>query len=737
MKRVLSALLLVANTIWRAVCKITWAVGRWLVGVSVVLIIIGIFFFVLDTKRDIAYRYSTPGSHACNAQRANLTALASKEVDNNELTVYQTIPGMAANDAYSCMLQEHALKPELSDVDHSTVKGNPSLRHFLSFIEFRENGTPVQTSGDGTLLGKSQLKVLLEHLRTQKENGKQNFVFAFIHGWRHDARIGDENVKNVRLMAAYLTSFLQQRCETYSRYCNVAVSVVYIGWRGARLNEVRIQNMFGGYFKDTASALSDFFASMTLFDRKPVSEQIAPAVISALNEIDKTIHKPNTNWYERPRLITIGHSLGGNMLAFGLKERMIEIVKDNDDFDKPADQKTLVRPPFGDLIVLLNPASEAENWIAIQRAFRERIKAEVTTEPTKSKVRTPAFQNAYSFRQPPIYMALTAAHYWPANNVQPSDVDAIEKKIHNDPGLLKRRSEQHHDPSENNKCAAIRVLDGEYKPNYDYDSATYNLFPLYKLDLRPYAKTLEEIAHPDPYDCNEDSRRRGKVENIPSQPNFIAQVLVLGLSGIMRNFPFQNTDVLQTRTIGNLDPTRSPFGELFDAENDPATWYGTTHELSINAFKESTGTVAPSSAVAIYADAVSPEKSQCAVVDKWLSTARTERGIGKPPVNWDSGYSKLDKDGKVGDGEPNTPNLTKIRPSGDPNLHIESQFRQTLYFSGFRDISGANDPFWNVRAFQTAMTSHNGYVSYPLICTIFQFVMDKVTADETPPPSPR
>jgi hypothetical protein len=81
-------------------------------------------------------------------------------------------------------------------------------------------------------------------------------------------------------MAAYLTSFLQQRCIKYQRYCNVTVTAVYVGWRGARLNESILP-----------SPLSDYLAAMTLFDRKPVSERIAPAVISALQKIDTSIHE--------------------------------------------------------------------------------------------------------------------------------------------------------------------------------------------------------------------------------------------------------------------------------------------------------------------------------------------------------------------------------------------------------------------------------------------------------------
>jgi hypothetical protein len=202
------------------------------------------------------------------------------------------------------------------------------------------------------------------------------------------------------------------------------------------------------------------------------------------------------------------------------------------------------------------------------------------------------------------------------------------------------------------------------------------------------------------------------------------------------------TDVEQTRTIGHVDPMRPPFGLLNDRENDPATWFGTTHELLINSEKRQKppGEEDSGTETASYLDALSAEKSECAVVDHWLATARTERAhvqrSGGARVNWDSGWSRH-KDGKLVPGDINQPNLTKIRfrPDDPPN-HVEGQIRQTLYFSGMRSITGANDPFWNVRAFESAMTSHNGYVSYPLICSIFQFVMDKV-ADDTKSPTPK
>jgi hypothetical protein len=43
-----------------------------------------------------------------------------------------------------------------------------------------------------------------------------------------------------------------------------------------------------------------------------------------------------------------------------------------------------------------------------------------------------------------------------------------------------------------------------------------------------------------------------------------------------------NTDVEQTRTIGNFIPLRSPLSTVRSGGVLPSTVYGTTHELSFN-----------------------------------------------------------------------------------------------------------------------------------------------------------
>lgn len=726
-----SLLRLSARCVWIVVIgllALLWRVARLgpvLVSAAFLVVLFFLFMFiVLDTRRDVSYRYAAPGSAECNALAQDTTLLASSTIDNDEHRAARRLFGddPKRENALSCMLQRHAMRPGFIPENRDVSAGNPSLGYYMSFLEFEENGKPVQLGADGKLLQRSQIDVLLEHLAQQKAAGRQNFVFAFVHGWRHDARVGDENVRNTRLMAAHLASFLQQRCVANKRYCGATVTAVFVGWRGARVDEHRLNWLFRGYLSGVTSSINSLLASMTLFDRKPVSERIAPSVISALREIDRRIHDGSSaqaDWFTSPRLVVVGHSLGGNLLATGLKDIMVGIVDKNLDTiqrsgeaPKPAQPRPLIKSPIGDLVVLLNPASEAEKWFAIQRAFSRRV---------NSPVDSLEVQNAYSPSQPPIYMSLTAARFWPANAIRRSDVSGFER--------LPRAA-----PFKDNPCKVIRALNNDYKPNYDYDTATYDLFPLFKFDFRPIAQTIEDWSIPNPFNCND---RRDW--DVPERPNRVASAVSRWMAALLRNLPM-NTDVEQTRTIGHVDPMRPPFGTLNGA-NDPATWFGTTHELMINAQRKQKppGEATDGSDTALYLNAGDADKSECAVVDNWLTTARakysTIQRTGGTRVNWDSMYSGP-KDGKVVPGRAGQPNLTPIRnrPDDWPN-HVEGQIRQTLFFSGMRSITGANDPFWNVRAFESAMTNHNGYVSYPLICSIFQFVMDKVAADaEAPQP---
>ena len=80
-------------------------------------------------------------------------------------------------------------------------------------------------------------------------------------------------------------------------------------------------------------------------------------------------------------------------------------------------------------------------------------------------------------------------------------------------------------------------------------------------------------------------------------------------------------------------------------------------------------------------------------------------------MNWDSGYTA---DTPVQDDPPNLSALRDRQTMGEGRM--ESRFRHGLAHSGMAPIVRGNDPFWNVRVFETGMRDHDGYTSYPLMC---------------------
>ena len=90
--------------------------------------------------------------------------------------------------------------------------------------------------------------------------------------------------------------------------------------------------------------------------------------------------------------------------------------------------------PFGDLIVLLNPASEASNWTVLQRAMRERVRfvfpmreANVPAEIEREAKEITEGHKFYPVHQPPVYVTLGSANTWPAGGIRKADVKYLHR----------------------------------------------------------------------------------------------------------------------------------------------------------------------------------------------------------------------------------------------------------------------------------------------------------------------
>lgn len=780
------------------IARLLGRVGRVLGRAGRYALYLVLFIFVMSyvfwsTDRDKRYRYLPEYHPICVDQRNEKyqednkeweqAAILSKHdgIHNDEFAAIN-LSKHAARDqlALSCMLQKHVIP---GDGDKRR-----RIEYYVSFLEFRENGQPAHDDigkinpteykddvdecyrAEGRVrdlerirkskgkIGRewfpTQFEALKSHLRCKRH--KKHFVLAFVHGWRHNAMIGNEDVQRARVFAAYTKSFLEQRCEAATkakdknaeqRFCDVTVTLVYFGWRGNRIDESYLFRKFGGdprsYGSKILNAVDVVFSLptlLTIFDRKPVSERVAPSINNALYQIDQLVFNrgdEGQNQKSLNRMVTFGHSLGGNILAFGMKDELVARIRNH----KPTAQ-IQIAPPFGDMVVLINPASEAENWTALQRAMRERIQFYHTQralgvtngiEDQLKKDSNKRIEEGFDFfssQQKPIVVSLTAANTWPAGSMRISDCGKIDN-------IQRRSKTAGKDILLDPEALLMSSLAAEgANPRYDRD--THDFFPFFRGDLRPLAETFELASRSfsvravcgldkgvrDPWPWWLDKLRfpESGLLALPGYWINRASASVLGgVGALLRNFPFMRTDVEATRTIGHLNPVRS-----YVSTNRPgrsAAHFGTTHELLIEAIsKNDRGKRHSTFMKTHYINAADFTLARCGPAHHMLVTAKEavpkkDRGRGWTATNLISDVAEIDlNEGK----DKKNPKWEKV--------NVTTILKHGYFIAPIYPITRPNDPFWNIRVRDTGMQEHGGYDSYPLICFIQQLVMDDVTA---------
>ncbi len=166
---------------------------------------------------------------------------------------------------------------------------------------------------------------------------------VFVHGWRHDADVCDANLACFRELARRIA--LDQRAAAASAGGARPRPVigVYVGWRGLSKKVWPLEQLSFVSRKNAALRVGsgDMTELLTRLDRMRVE----------LNAAKK----------DASRLVVLGHSLGGTVvfeaLANIFKNRLADVWPGVD-----VDGSSKLIPGFGDLVVLVNPAFEAERW---------------------------------------------------------------------------------------------------------------------------------------------------------------------------------------------------------------------------------------------------------------------------------------------------------------------------------------------------------------------------------------
>jgi hypothetical protein len=173
-------------------------------------------------------------------------------------------------------------------------------------------------------------------------------------------------------------------------------------------------------------------------------------------------------------MIVFGHSLGGNLLATALKDHHVKAVQRH----VPG---TYMKLLIGNLVVLINPASEAANWTSIQRAVWNQIAFwSVEEVPNSDTVDGHTF---FHPEQAPVFVSVTAARSWPPGGVRPADCVWLKVSDPNEDTAAKKAVNE-----------LILKSGGMFANKVEYDWATFDAFPFFKGDFRPLSQTLDRVA---------------------------------------------------------------------------------------------------------------------------------------------------------------------------------------------------------------------------------------------------
>ena len=216
----------------------------------------------------------------------------------------------------------------------------------------------IELDDQGQLWNRAQIDQTLGSVDTLTGKGASDYLMVvFVHGWKHSAgwsRDGgcggdgsvkhnpggdeDSNVSNFRVALKELSAAEADLSRKVGRPARHVVGV-YVGWRGGSITTPVIEDL-------------------TFWDRKDTAHKVGHGqVTEVLERLDllrrqRMIRNPES----LSRLVVVGHSFGG-AVVFSALEQILEA--------RFVDTQSAATDPapiegFGNLVVLLNPAFEAQ-----------------------------------------------------------------------------------------------------------------------------------------------------------------------------------------------------------------------------------------------------------------------------------------------------------------------------------------------------------------------------------------
>lgn len=358
------------------------------------------------TRTDVVHRDLPPDAALCRSEqmlgRTNREALRRRENPARCFLQHHRLPSVDDEALFAATPGQDKTWAEVAQSEGRDLRGGDT--YALSFIEMSDRRRLQQPA---------QLTALRAHLQRQSAQGRQNYVIAFVHGWRHDAALGDNDLRKFRTLLGYARSALNTRCVLGGTYCDAALTGVFVAWRGRSFAEPVLA-------ADGGLNPLALIAAPTLWDRKRQSESLSTVLGQVLDNIQAQLRLAPGR-ADADKFLIFGHSLGGNMLA-DLMEVRAEAAIEAHPVAGRGQQPRAMAPPLGDLVVLINPAAEARKWTSIQQQMREKVglaRADnQLTAQTDDGLDEPLWERLQPWRtmfpldQRPVYLSITATDNW-------------------------------------------------------------------------------------------------------------------------------------------------------------------------------------------------------------------------------------------------------------------------------------------------------------------------------------
>jgi hypothetical protein len=233
----------------------------------------------------------------------------------------------------------------------------------------------IQADDFGSLWSVPEAQAALDRV-TELSKHENVYVFLFVHGWHHNAQ-DDPNLRDFKARITQIelrlkrTEFSQIRQEVSGDEAFEIIGI-YVGWRGRSL-----------------PGFLDFF---TMWWRKSAAERVGDGDVrefivrlqriylrtNSIRDLKAGDSKPHFMG-----LVTIGHSFGGQVLlksvASGLEGKLAErapkladtIVHPSSGHAANPEPERIPIDDFGDVNILLNPATEAYQYARIDQLYRQ------------------------------------------------------------------------------------------------------------------------------------------------------------------------------------------------------------------------------------------------------------------------------------------------------------------------------------------------------------------------------